>query len=658
MKRTAFAAAVLAACAIGPGATPQAAPAAPAIAAQAAPGKYQSFKVAIYIIVNSTKMLADPKEAEREFDRVSRQVKFDKVYIEAYRDGTFATDDEIEATKKFFESKGIEVAGGVTLASGGNNAQFGTFDYADPKDRATCQRAVELAARHFNTVILDDFFFYTSKSDADIAAKGKRSWTQYRLDTMRDAAANLVLKPARKVNHKIKMIIKYPNWYEHFQGLGYDLDKEAHMFDAIYTGTETRDPYVTDQLLQQYEGYEIYRYFSNIRPDGQNLGGWVDNYGDLYVDRYAEQLWLTMFAKAPEITLFNWFSMADPNAVQPGDRKAWENSKTSFSWKDMVKSYVSSDAKNDPGPGWGRAAGYSLERVDALVAKLGHPIGIASYKPYQSTGEDFLHDYLGNIGLPIELYPEFPDQADVVLLTEAAKFDPDIIAKIKNHLSEGKSVVVTSGFLRAMQDKGFEDIAEWQDTGRSALVHDFINGYGAGNGTRLNDPKHDNPAVLVPEIHFFTNDSWPIIRGVASAKGFPMMLMNRYSKGVIYLLNVPENIGDLYNLPQPLVTQMKTYIQGNFPVRLDGPAPMSLFAYDNKTFVVESFRADRSTAHVSVLGANLKLRNLETGETIAADPVPPPPKSPFGPPPNPGPARSSFTLSVEPHSFAGFQILE
>ncbi len=124
------------------------------------------------------------------------------------------------------------------------------------------------------------------------------------------------------------------------------------------------------------------------------------------------------------------------------------------------------------------------------------------------------------------------------------------------------------------------------------------------------------------------------------------------------MLTIPDNIGDLYNLPRALVTQIKTYIQGNFPVRLDAPSPMSLFAYDNETFVVESFRDDKATAHVSVLGENLKLRNLETGETIAADPPPPPPKSPFGPPPNLGPARSSFTLIVEPHSFAGFQIVE
>src|SRR5262249_57277515 len=52
-------------------------------------------------------------------------------------------------------------------------------------------------------------------------------------------------------NPRVKVIIKYPNWYEHFQGLGYDLDVEAKQFDAIYTGTESRDPYITDQRSEE-----------------------------------------------------------------------------------------------------------------------------------------------------------------------------------------------------------------------------------------------------------------------------------------------------------------------------------------------------------------------------------------------------------------------
>ena len=166
-------------------------------------------------------------------------------------------------------------------------------------------------------MILDDFFFYNSKSDADIAAKGGRSWTQYRLEKMREVAQDLVLKPARAANPRVRVIIKYPNWYEHFQGLGYDLDVEAKYFDFIYTGTETRDPEITDQLLQQYQSYLVFRYFDNVRPQGGNRGGWVDTYDTRYVDRYAEQLWDTLFARAPEITLFNWSDLASAAALVP-----------------------------------------------------------------------------------------------------------------------------------------------------------------------------------------------------------------------------------------------------------------------------------------------------------------------------------------------------
>ena len=63
-------------------------------------------------------------------------------------------------------------------------------------------------------------------------------------------------------------------------------------------------------------------------------------------------------------------------------------------------------------------------------------------------------------------------------------------------------------------------------------MHDFVEGYGAG-GQSLNDPA-TGAAVLFPEIRFYTNDSWPLIRGVAASKGFPIVLMDRYSRGVIY----------------------------------------------------------------------------------------------------------------------------
>jgi hypothetical protein len=570
-------------------------------------GAYRNFTAAIYIPVMATRQLADAQTLERQYARIAGQLRFDKVYLEVYRGGQFADEASLARIKKFFAAHGIAVSGGVTLAAAGHGGQFGTFDYENPQDRAECQRAVELAARNFDEVILDDFFFYTTKSDADIAAKAGRSWTQYRLETMREAAQSLVLKPARAVNPRIRMIIKYPNWYEHFQGLGYDLDQEAKQFDAIYTGTETRDPNITDQLLQQYESYLIVRYFDNIRPGGGNRGGWVDTFDTRYVDRYAEQLWDTLFARAPEITLFAWGALADPNPVAPGDRGEWLGQRTSFDWDQMT-----------PGAGWARVAGASLEQADGVLAVIGNPIGIASFKPYQSSGEDYLHDYLGNMGIPIELTPQFPTQADTVLLTESAKFDADIVAKIKGQLSAGKNVVMTSGLLHALQGRGIEDIVELEYTGRKIGVHDFLEGYGAGKGSSLNDPGVVGRDILFPDIRFYTNDSWTLLRGVANSRGLPLLLMNRYSRGILYVLNIPDNIGDLYSLPQPAMNVIRTYLQADFPVRIDAPAQVRLFAYDNGTFIVESFRPGPSRVGISVAGAHHKLTDALSGETIFA----------------------------------------
>src|SRR5579863_5025888 len=160
-------------------------------------GAYRNFTAAIYIPVLSTRELADAQTLERQYVRIAGQLRFDKVYLEVYRGGQFADEASLARIKKFFAAHGIAVSGGITLAAAGHGGQFGTFDYENPQDRAECQRAVEMAARHFDEVILDDFFFYTSKSDADIAAKGNRSWTEYRLQKMREVARNLVLGPAR-----------------------------------------------------------------------------------------------------------------------------------------------------------------------------------------------------------------------------------------------------------------------------------------------------------------------------------------------------------------------------------------------------------------------------------------------------------------------------
>ena len=137
-------------------------------------GNYTNFDVAIYIPVGVVRSFEDPQKLQDDWDRISRQLKVDKVYIEVQRDQELAGDDLLERVKKFFLDHGVQVAGGMALSDGGIG-QFKSFCYTDPQDRQFIKNAAELAARHFDEVIQDDFFFVTTKTDSDIAAKGTKA---------------------------------------------------------------------------------------------------------------------------------------------------------------------------------------------------------------------------------------------------------------------------------------------------------------------------------------------------------------------------------------------------------------------------------------------------------------------------------------------------
>jgi hypothetical protein len=610
-------------------------------AATSSPGSpHQNFRVAVYIPVQIVEHMRDRQWLESSWANINRQVKVDKVYIETYRSGVIADDALIESVKKFFLDQGLQVGGGIAFTAA-DTSQFRSFCYTDRKERDYVRHISQLTARHFDNIILDDFFFNNTKTDSDIAGKGDKSWTQFRLALMDEVAQNLVVDAARSVNPKVKVTIKFPNWYEHFQGLGFDLDKEPKIFDSLYTGTETRDPVATDQQLQQYESYQIFRYFENIKPGG-NLGGWVDTYDIRYTDRYGEELWDTMLAKAPEITLFNRDALLGP--VAPGDRDAWKSLDTTFNYDAMLAWHKDSGVS---GPAdMATAAGYSLAEVDPIVGRLGRPIGLKSYKPYQSSGEDFLHNYLGMIGIPIDLYPTFPTDADMVLLTKSAKDDPQIVDKIKSQMRAGKSVVITSGLLHALQGHGIEDIVDMHETGQTLGVQKYWGAFGPGGGTDLGESR----AILMPRISFLTNDAWPVVRATANGYAAPLLLMDRYSKGMLFVLTIPENFNDLYLLPQPVLTAIKSYLLVDFPVQLDAPSQVSLFVYDNNHFVVESFRDAPVDVSVSVLGNHATIRNIATGAIVSGEPVP---TRPEGQMPLTA-KRTSFQLTIMPHSFVAF----
>lgn len=562
--------------------------------------KYQNFDVAIYCRAYEVEKMSDLNWLASTWDEISKQLHVDKIYLETHRDLLIVSDETLEQAIKFFTERGVKVGGGITYTIDESN-NFQTFCYTNAEDRQKVKEIAEHTAKHFDEFILDDFFFTSCKCDECIKAKGDKSWTDYRLELMKNAAVDLVINPSKKVNPNVKVIIKYPNWYEHFQGLGFDLEAEPKLFDGLYTGTETRDR-SGNQHLQQYLGYAIFRYFENLKP-GKNFGGWVDTGGSNPLDRYAEQLWLTLFAKAPEITLFDIRQMMYP--FRENTRAAWQGTGTSFDFDEMKKPIKQADGSMFTPTKYARAAGYSLEVVDEVLGALGQPVGVKCYKPYHSVGEDFLQTYFGMIGIPIDLVPEFPENEPVVLLTETASFDPDIVAKIEKQLQAGKNVVVTSGFYKAMQGKGIENIVELRVTDRKSSVKEFAAGWGPTS-------KIDKE-IFIPQINYLTNDSWETISARDDTNGWPILHSADYSKGKFFVWTIPDNFIDLYILPDNVLNRLRQTIAGELPVSLEGPGEVSLFVYDNHSFVVESFLDTEVSIKILLDKNSDEITNIETG---------------------------------------------
>ena len=596
---------------------------------------YKNFKVSVYTRAYEVQRMTDPAWLDSTWNIISSQMKVDKIYLETHRDLNIVNADDMKRIIKFFKDRGVEVAGGITYTiSEANN--FQTFCYKNPEERAKAKEIIELTASLFDEIILDDFFFTDCKCDYCVEAKGDRSWTDYRLELMDDAAKNVILGPAKKVNKNVKVIIKYPNWYDHFPALGFDLDFGPKNFDGIYTGTETRDAERSNQHLQPYESYLIWRYFNNLNP-GHNGGGWVDTGGMRYMERYSEQLWLTVFAKAPEMTMFDYRQMLNP--LRNTYRGPWqEEGGTSFSYDDMMKP-VNLNGKTVTPTTMARAAGFTMEEVDRTIGFLGNPIGIKSYKPYQSTGEEFLQNYFGMIGIPMDIVPEFPEDAGMVILTEQAKADKDIIKKMDKHLRAGKDILITAGFLRAMQGKGIEKIVDLEYTDRKALVSEFMTG---GRVIEVNKP------ILMQQVMYKTNDSWEVISGMDSGLGWPFLHRDTYSKGTVYLLVVPDNFADLYNLPVQILNSVRQTVSGSsMPVSIQGPAGVSLFVYDNNTFIVESFLDENVDITVRIQGPEGASRVDHVTDMLQGTEIRGSSQMQFG---SRNPA-STFRVSLRPHSY-------
>ncbi len=380
-------------------------------------------QLSIYMTAHAVKNLLSDEAGRREAISIFRLNGITKAYIEVYRGGLVLEKSLLQEVRDLFELNQIEVVGGIATVPGGDfgvrqEAQLGWFNWQNPKTQADLKEVMKMSAEVFDQFIIDDFLCTADTSLESKAAKGDRSWSQYRMDLLTELSESLFIGPARAVNPDIQMIIKYPQWYDRFHLFGYDVVNETALYDQVCVGTESRGQYTQRfGFVQPYESFVSYQWMKSLAGN-KMTGAWFDH-GDCDENDFIEQAWQSVLAGAQELIFFNYF--------------------------DFV---------------YGHRGHHLLRQQFTLLADLAAKLaddpvsGVMAYKPANSPahGDLYIMDFMGMLGIPLIPVSQYPEDARVIFLPTQAAADHEILAKIEKSLAGNARLIFTTGFLAHARD--------------------------------------------------------------------------------------------------------------------------------------------------------------------------------------------------------------
>ena len=122
------------------------------------------------------------------------------------------------------------------------------------------------------------------------------------------------------------------------------------------------------------------------------------------------------------------------------------------------------------------------------------------------------------------------------------------MTKIKAQLQSGRDVIITSGLLKAIPEK-IAEVCELRCSDLKALVNDFGR-YG-----------QSSREILIPQVRYQTNDSWEVVSAgrplTGGVSGFPILHKAKYTGAYLYVLTIPDDMGQLYDYPAAALTEIR-----------------------------------------------------------------------------------------------------
>jgi len=540
----------------------------------------EDLRLSTYITTQAVEGLFSTVEGRREAVSVLKANGIDKVYIEVYRSGLVVSPELLRQVKEFFESQGFEVVGGIATVPGKDfglrqEARYGWFNWQNEKTQEDLKKVMVDCAPVFDKFIVDDFLCSADTSLESKAAKGDRSWSQYRRDLLTELQSSIFIDPVKKIKPDIQMIIKYPQWYDRFHLFGYDVERETALYDKVWVGTETRN--MNTQrfgYVQPYEGFVNYRWLASV--SGDKIGGsWFDH---IECDRndFYDQAWQSVLAGSPELCLFNYYNMINGHD------------------------------------------GHHLLRMNyhhladlARTVKQSPVVGVCAYKPPNSDagGDLYVMDFIGMFGIPLVPVSKYPEEAKVIFLPTQAAKDQGINEKIKKSLNDGVRIIMTAGFLAEIRDG--DEILKLADITGPVKITPVQAGSIIDNGVSV-----DLTLPLNVESRDLSTGGKVLLEAQSGGKRIPYLIEN--NKGNVLVLNSHtysqadfDAVGEVLLCPNPLgmlelpeswTNIIRDAFNTPLDLQMEAPVKVSLQTLANGDMVIHNYNDEKIRAAIKLSG--------------------------------------------------------
>lgn len=555
-------------------------------------------QLSVFVTAQAVMQFLATDEGRREMVSLMKANGITRAYLEVYRSEVVSTD-LLKTAAGFLKQNGFEVVGGIATVPG---KDFGVrqantfklydaewFNYENKKTQNDLRTLMEEVAPVFDAFIIDDFLCTSDATEESAAAKGDRDWGTYRRDLLTEISKTVFIDPAKKANPNIRMIIKYPQWYDRYHLFGYDVVREPELYDEVRVGTEARGQYTASfGYVQSYQSFVVYRWLTSLSR-GKMGGAWFDHI-DCDANDFIDQAYQSVLGGAKELILFNYFNITEGHRGQHLLRLQYHH------------------------------------LADLAAAVAATPVsGAAGYKPPHSDakGNLYIMDYVGMLGIPLIPVSDYPAQDDVIFLPTHANDDPDIYEKVTRSIEEGKRMIFTSGFL-ANLPQGEELAARagvrWPVSLNTIEASEIVVD---GRSEKLELP-------LLLDADIAVTDGTVLLDAMSGGKRVPFLTQS--GDGNLFVWNVHtfsnedfEAAGEMLLAPEPLALvslprEWVNTIRASFNEKLnliaDAPTRVAIQPFGNDELMVTNYNREAVTVTVPLKGS-ARRTNVFTGEEVS-----------------------------------------